>query len=109
MASVLSKQLTPLGSHELSNTGAADRRVPHRVVVDIRRKRRPYHQRRVQEDALEGAEKTFPYHLVAPDDERFPGLEAKIFRRHIVADDFDLPGIGDPESSLVRHSEERNR
>src|SRR5678815_4789587 len=109
MASVLSKQLTPLGSHELPNAGAADRWVPHRIVVHIRRKWRPHHQWRVQEDALEGAEKTFPNHLVTPDDERFPGLEPEIFRRHIVAHDFDLAGIGYSESSLVRHSEERNR
>src|SRR5262245_14474908 len=106
MASVLSKQLTPLGSHELSDAGTADGRVPHRVVVHIRRKRCPHHQRRVQEDALEGAEKTFADHLVAPDDQRLSGLEPEIFRRHVVTNDFDLTRIRYPESSLVRHPEE---
>src|SRR2546422_11247264 len=54
---------------ERADACAADGRVPEQVVVDVRRERRPHHQRRVQEQALERPERSAADELIAPDDE----------------------------------------
>src|SRR5206468_9869923 len=65
----------PSRARERADARAADGRVPEQVVVDVRRERRPHHQRRVQEQALERPERATPDELVAPDHQAARRLE----------------------------------
>src|SRR5436309_13922940 len=102
--SVRLEQSTPRRRREGPNARAADRRVPEQVVVDVRGERRPHDERRVEQQALEWAQRTPADQLVAPDHEGPAGLEAHRERRRVgVAEDLDAPGIGHAEPALLAH------
>src|SRR2546427_4174072 len=68
----------PPRPRERADARAAHGRVPEQVVVDVRRERRPHHQGRVQQQALQRLERSAADQLVAPDHERARRREAHV-------------------------------
>src|SRR5438094_9399141 len=102
--SVRLEQPAPRGGRESPDARAADRRVPEQIVIDVRGERRPHDERRVEQQALERAQRSAADQLVAPDHEGPAGLEAHRERRRVgVAEDLDPPGIGHAEPALLAH------
>src|SRR2546428_11298528 len=107
--SVSLEEPAPRRRGKAANAFAADGGIPEPVVVDVRGERRPHHQRRMEQQMLERAQRTATDELIAPDHEAATGLESHVGGSRLdVPDDLDVARIGDPEAPLVTHSQIRN-
>src|SRR5262245_66684984 len=98
--SVAGEEPPPAGVCEGADASLAHSRIPEEVVVDVRGERRPDHQGRVEQQALEGPQRALPDQLVTPDHEAPGRLAAEVHVRHVVTDQLDLPRVRDPETTL---------
>src|SRR2546427_2192284 len=104
----IAEQPSPLRPPETRDARPADRGVPEEIVVEVRGRRGPYHERRVECYPFQEAQRSAAQHLIAPDDERAADLEPQVEPRDIVSDQIDSPRIGDPQAALVAHPEVGN-